>query len=79
MHIYVLDFIQKNREFSFAQLYEVHVLKCWNGATYMKRKWTCIFVLSVKRSAILKLLERYGCSNIFAPKNDFSLFSFSLN
>ena len=31
--------------------------KCWNEATYMRRKQTCIFVLSVKASAVLKLLQ----------------------
>ena len=29
-------------------------------STYMERKWTCIFVLSVKPSAVSKLFEQYG-------------------
>ena len=39
----------------------------------------CIFRLSVEPSAVLKLLEQYGCPNAGALKNDFSLPSFSLH
>ena len=48
----------------------VNVPKFWNGAAYMERKPTCIFVLSVKPSAVLKVLEQYGWSNTCAPTND---------
>ena len=40
----------------------------------MRRKRTCIFVLSANPSAALKLPEQYECPNIFASKIDFSLF-----
>ena len=45
----------------------------------MRRKLTCIFLLSVKRSTVLKLLEQYGRSNTCATKNDFSLSPLTLN
>ena len=51
----------------------------WNGAAYMRRKWTCVFVLRMKPRAALKLLKQYRCPNTRAPKNDFSLPPFSLN
>ena len=35
----------------------IHATEYGNGAAYMKRKQTCIFVLSVKPSAVLKLLK----------------------
>ena len=38
-----------------------------NGAEKGAEKWTCIFVLSVKPIAALKLLEQYGCPNTCAP------------
>ena len=49
----------------------------WNGAAFMRRKLTCIIVISVKPIATLKLLEQYGCPNTCARKNDFSQSSFS--
>ena len=37
----------------FAQLHvRVYVPKCLNEAAYITRKWTCIFVISVKLSAV---------------------------
>ena len=47
MYIYIYIYI-------YIYLY-VHVPKCWNGAAYMTRKQTCIFVLSVKLSAVTAL------------------------
>ena len=35
----------------------IHVTEYGNGAAYMRRKQTYIFVLSVKPSAVLKLLK----------------------
>ena len=35
----------------------IHATEYGNGAAYMRRKQTCIFVLSVKPSAVLKLLK----------------------
>ena len=43
----------------------------------MRRKQTCIFVLSIKPSAALKLLEQFGCPNTYVPKNDFCVSPFN--
>ena len=51
----MVNFIQKI-------IHAVHVPKCWNGAAYV-RKRTCIFELSVKPRAVLKLLEQYQSPN----------------
>ena len=39
--------------------------KCWNGADYMTRKWTCIFVLNVKLNAV-------NAGAIWMPKHKYS-------
>lgn len=44
-----------------------HVTKCWYGAAYMRSQQTCIFVLIVRTSAVLKPLEQYGYPNTSLP------------
>ena len=48
--------------------------KCWNGADYMTRKWTCSTL-----NSMLLMLEQYGCPNTSTPKNDFCLTPFFSN
>ena len=57
----MVNFIQKI-------IHVVHVPKCWNGAAYMRRKWTRIFQFSAKPRAVLKLLEQYGSPNTWFLK-----------
>lgn len=44
--------------------------KGWNGAAYVSRKWKCVFVLTVKPSAVFKMLQQHECQNIGALEND---------
>ena len=47
-----MNFIQKIiKLFFWCNCMEVQVPRCWNGAAYMTRKWTCI-LLNVKLSAV---------------------------
>lgn len=48
-------------------------------AVFMRRKRICIFVLNVKQSAALKLLEQYGFPNTSVTLNNFSSSPFGLN
>ena len=48
---------------------QVYVSKYWNRVANMRRKPTCIFILSGKPSAVLKLLEQYGCPDTCTNKN----------
>ena len=75
----MVDFIQKNYRISFDTIKCKYMSLDVNETVYMRRKGTCIFVLSVKPTTVLKLLEKYGCPSICVLKNDFSLVSFSLN
>ena len=52
--------------------------KYWNRAAYMKRKRTCIFVLRVKLSDLLKLLQLNGYPNTFAHQKCFLSISIQL-
>ena len=45
----------------------------------MKSKLTFIFVLIVKPSAVLEVLDQYGYTNSCAPKNDISVSPLSLD
>ena len=57
MHIYG-EFYAKDYRNSFLRSYmQVCVSKYWNRVANMRRKPTCIFILSGKPSAVLKLLE----------------------
>ena len=50
----------------------MRVTKCWNTASYLRRKWTSFPVLNSKFRPVLKLLDQYGFPNTCAPKFLFS-------
>ena len=51
-----------------------HVAKCWNRVVFMRKKRACIFLPSVRPSALLKLLEQYQFPNACGPKLYFLCF-----
>ena len=68
------EFNRRTYKTIFFRTITVYVQKCWNGAAYITRKWTCIFVLNIKLSAV-------NAQAIWMPKHYYSqkwLFSNSI-